>query len=100
MNKVDKELIERVVNSQEAVDIVGGENPFHDNWPRLSGLIQEKLGRQLTEDEDDNLYSDLRDWWKNGNFQVWEEGQDHGLGFVFGPWELGDLDFWEAENEK
>lgn len=48
--------------------------------------------RPLTEDEEERLSNDLYDWWKNGNFYVWDEEEVNSFGMK--KWEFGDLDFW------
>lgn len=95
MTPEEKKIIAEVVNSQEAVDMVVDQ--FHENWTRLSGLVEQKIDRSLTEREEDSLYRDLRDWWKNGNFHVWVEGEESELFPGLTKWELGDPDFWEDD---
>lgn len=80
--------LEDAVNSPEAVEIVKEEF----NWDALKALFEEKIGGPLG-DLEDPLYRDLRDWWKNGNFYVWAEGETNAFGMH--RWEMGDPDFWE-----
>lgn len=92
MTPDEKSKIEAVVNSQEAVDLV--EENFEAGWDKLVALFAQKLDRRTTDYEKSRLYADLRDWWKNGNFRVWVEGEVDELNFGVGKWELGDPDFW------
>jgi hypothetical protein len=87
-----KAAIENFVNSQEAEQLLG-DNNFLDAWeaslqPRLIAI----LGQPLPEAVEEALYSDLRDWWKNGNFRHWED-DEVGM-FGIGKWQLEEEDFW------
>lgn len=86
----EKKIIEEVVNSVEAERMM----KEHFEWDRFKRYVQAQLNRHLTIAEANNLEADLYDWWKNGNFKHWEDGEKNELFPDIGKWELGDPDFW------
>ncbi len=87
MAKMDDEVkkrIEEAVNSKEIEEEANHiEYPFDYLYDRIKEIAGSPT---LTEDEEDRLHRDLRDWWKNGNLYRQEPDT---------AWQLGDPDFWE-----
>ena len=71
--------LEPVVNSFPDVP------DFERSWKNFKPKLEEALGRSFSEDEEDKVYSDIRDWWKNGNL-----GSD-------GFWAWGEWPWWTEE---
>lgn len=61
--------LEPVVNGFSDVD------SFDAAWPNMKLQLEGALGRSLIGEEEDKLYSDLRDWWKNNPFGEWSWGE-------------------------
>lgn len=90
--QIHREAIEKFFNSKEAEELLG-DNDFSSAWddllqPRLTSLLEQPIPSPV----EDQLYKDLRDWWKNGNFYHWEEDEVNAFGMM--KWSMDDIDFW------
>lgn len=76
------------INSREAVEAVMDKW----DWEELKRRIEVHLGQPLPPPVEEAVAADLRDWWKQGNFYIWEEDEVNAFGMM--KWEAGDEDFW------